>query len=216
VLQTLPLGLGGWVGVGITSAIYGLFSDRMERSLGIKRLEKRLDPIHKAAERFLVNDSRIAYWAEWEDTVKYADWRALSCQRQFYTLRLVVLISAITVPSLVGLNLSGTGGSVARWLTFSFSLVTAISTGIIALYRVGDRWLMYRKLRQDLMKFFWTLLESSSANSEHEWNRFVKSCNEAIANYNRAYETVIIHTVQLEPKPDDGDNHHTPNKTTKG
>jgi hypothetical protein len=27
------------------------------------------------------------------------------------------LISAITVPSLVGLNLSGAGGSVVRWLT---------------------------------------------------------------------------------------------------
>jgi hypothetical protein len=62
------------------------------------------------------------------------------------------MISSITVPSLVGLNLSGTGGAVVRWLTFAFSLVAAITTGMLTLYRLSDRWLMYRKLNQDLIK----------------------------------------------------------------
>jgi len=51
------------------------------------------------------------------------------------------VFSAITVPSLVGLNLSGTGGVIVRWITFALSLVAAVSTAFLTLYRLGDRWL---------------------------------------------------------------------------
>jgi Protein of unknown function (DUF4231) len=168
----------------------------------VKDIKKRLGIMRKAAEPFLADhEPRIAYWSEWEYNVVHAEWRVHGCQRQFYALRLIALISAITVPSLVGLNLSGTGGAVVRWLTFAFSLVAAISTGVLALYRVGDRWLMYRKLGEDLMRFGWTLVESSGTDPQEAWDTFTKNTDKAIADYNRTYEAAVIHAAQ--PKPDD-------------
>ena len=188
--------------MGIASAIHGRFYNRMERNPAIKDIKKRLGTMHKAAEPFLTaHEARIAYWSEWEYTVVHAEWRVHGCQRQFYALRLIALVSAITVPSLVGLNLSGTGGSVVRWLTFAFSLVAAISTGVLTLYRVGDRWLMYRKLGEDLIRFGWTLVESAGTDLQSAWDTFTEDTDKAIADYNRTYEAAVIHASQ--PKPDD-------------
>ena len=128
-------------------------------------------------------------------------------KRAFYSLRIVVLVAAITVPSLVGLNLSGTGGTVVRWLTFGFSLVAAILTSILTLYRLGERWLMYRKLKEDLMKIGWTLVESSSTGTQQApraWGSFISNTDKIIAEYNKTYETTVIQTAQasLEYRPD--------------
>ena len=62
-------------------------------------------------------------------------------RKQFYGLRLAAVISAIIVPSLVGLNLSGTGGSAVRWLTFTLSLIAALSMLLAGAHsdRTGER-----------------------------------------------------------------------------
>ena len=95
----------------------------------IKELRLQLHDMRNAARPFLTDDARKVYWAqEWELTVVHAATRVESNRKDFYGLRLAAIISAITVPSLVGLNLSGTGGSTVRWLTFALSLITALST----------------------------------------------------------------------------------------
>ena len=109
------------------------------------------------------------------------------------------MISSITVPSLVGLNLSGTGGAVVRWLTFAFSLVAAITTGMLTLYRLSDRWLMYRKLNQDLMKIGWTLVENSGTDPHGAWESFTRATNKAMSDYNNTYEHAVIQTAASAP-----------------
>jgi hypothetical protein len=102
-----------------------------------------------AAQPFLTDEARKVYWAKaWELRVVHAAIRVESNRKQLCGLRLAAIISAITVPSLVGLNLSGTGGSAMGWLTFALSLIAALSTAIITLYRFADRWLMYRDAQQ--------------------------------------------------------------------
>jgi carbon monoxide dehydrogenase subunit G len=70
----------------------------------------------KAAHPFLTDDARKTYWANaWELAVVHAATRVEGNRKQFYSLRLAAVTSAIIVPSLVGLNLSGTyPGAMAR------------------------------------------------------------------------------------------------------
>ena len=148
--------------------------------------------MRNAAKPFLTDEARKVYWAQsWELTVVHAATRVESNRKEFYGLRLAAIISAITVPSLVGLNLSGAGGSTVRWLTFALSLITALSTAIITLFRFADRWLMYRVLSNSLMSAGWTLV-NSPATKQDAWNQFTAATDAAKARYNATYRTAVI------------------------
>ena len=151
-----------------------------------------------AAQPFLVDEGRKAYWAKaWELSVVYAATRVESNRKQFYGLRLAAIISGITVPSLVGLNLAGTGGTAVRWLTFGLSLIAALSAAIIALFRFADRWLMYRALCNSLLSAGWSLVGSPDTDPQ-AWPRFTAATDAAKARYNATYQTAII--LAAEPK----------------
>jgi hypothetical protein len=172
----------------------------MDKSSDIVELRKRIDAMQEAIQPMLSdNKVRSARWEDWKYNLIHATWRERGNKRTFYRLRIVSLTSAITVPSLVGLNLAGTGGGVVRWLTFALSLVAAIATGILTLYRTGDRWLMYRRLMDDLMSIGHTLVDSFTADSgaaQAVWHAFTSATDRAIAEYNKTYETAVIHVAQ--------------------
>jgi hypothetical protein len=142
----------------------------------IRELWLQLHDMRTAAKPFLTNEARKVYWAQaWELTVVRAATRVESNRKEFYGLRLAAIISAITVPSLVGLNLSGAGGSAVRWLTFALSLIAALSTAILTLFRFADRWVMYRALSNGLMSAGW----GSGQQSRHRSGRLdpVHNCH---------------------------------------
>lgn len=158
----------------------------------IRELRAQLHDMRNAAKPFLTNEARKAYWAgEWELTVMHAATRVESNRKEFYGLRLAAIISAITVPSLVGLNLSGTGGSTVRWLTFALSLIAALSTAIITLFRFADRWLMYRALRNSLMNAGWALVNTPDTQQD-AWGQFTAATDAAKARYDATYQTAVI------------------------
>ena len=103
------------------------------------------------------------------------------------------------MPSLVGLNLSGTGGTAVRWLTFGPSLIAALSAAIIALFRFSDRWLMYRTLSNSLLSAGWALVNSPDSDTQ-AWSRFTAATEAAKARYNATYQTAVI--LAAEPKTD--------------
>ena len=173
---------------------------RMDKNSDIKELRRRIDSMQEAIQPLLDDDKvKNSRWEDWKYNLIHATWRERGNKRTFYRLRIVSLTSAITVPSLVGLNLAGTGGGVVRWLTFALSLVAAIATGILTLYRTGDRWLMYRRLMDDLMSIGYTLMDRFGANSQHAlqaWEAFTSGTDRAIADYNKTYEAAVIHVAQ--------------------
>jgi hypothetical protein len=167
----------------------------------IRELRLQLHDMRTAAKPFLTNEARKVYWAQaWELTVVHAATRVESNRKEFYGLRLAAIISAITVPSLVGLNLSGTGGSAVRWLTFALSLIAALSTAILTLFRFADRWVMYRALSNGLMSAGWALVNSPDTEPD-AWTRFTTATDTAKASYNATYQRAVI--LAAEPKPDD-------------
>lgn len=167
---------------------------RRDRSADFRDLEKRANAIE--VKPFLQDDAaRRADWEDWEYYLKHAVWREHNCRSTFYASRLASIIAAITVPSLVGLNLAGTGGVVVRWITFAFSLVAAFATAILTLYQISDRWLMYRQLMVSLMKAAEALGRSASREREIRdgaWQVFVKAKDRAISAYNEHYEKAVI------------------------
>ena len=168
----------------------------------IKELTTQLRVMHGAAEPFLTTDARVAYWSQvWELEIIRAMRRVESNRKQFYGFRLTAISSAIIVPSLVGLNLSGTGGTTARWLTFSLSLVAALSTAILALFRFGDRWLMYRALSNELINAGWAMVNSPHTDLDKPWAAFTSATNAAISRYNAEYATEVITAAQ--PRSDE-------------
>ena len=90
-----------------------------------------------------------------------------------------------------------------RGLTFVLSLITAIVTGVVTLYRLGDRWLMYRKLRDDLMAIGWALVQGPGLNAEQSqqaWTSFITATGKSLAQYNKTYETAVIQAAQSSPE----------------
>jgi hypothetical protein len=158
----------------------------------IRELRAQLHDMRNAAKPFLTDEARKVYWDQaWELTVVHAATRVESNRKEFYGLRLAAIISAITVPSLVGLNLSGTGGSTVRWLTFALSLIAALSTAIITLFRFAYRWLMYRALRNSLLNAGWALVNSPDTKQD-AWAQFTAATDAAKARYNTTYQTAVI------------------------
>ena len=185
----------------------------------VKGPRAEIQEMEKGAERFLTNDVNRASWERWKIAVITAVRDTEHSREGYYTLRTIALISAIAVPSLVGLNLSGTGGSVVRWLTFALSLITAIVTGIVTLYRLGDRWLMYRKLRDDLMAIGWALVQGPSLNAEgHQqaWANFIAATSKSLAQYNKTYEMAVIQAAQSSPEPNEGESRKGAGPTITG
>jgi len=162
-----------------------------------EQLDERLKEMHNAVQDLLSeNKSRQASWHEWQYQLLHAAQQQSARKKEFYRMRLIAVVSAITVPSLVGLNLSATGGAVVRWITFALSLVAAVSTAFLALYRLGDRWFMYRKLRDDLLKAGWDLVNYPRTEHEKGWEAFIAATGAAIDQYNATYGKVIIGAAQ--------------------
>jgi hypothetical protein len=172
----------------------------------VKGPQAEIEEMEKGAERFLTNDADRASWERWKIAALTAVRDTDNSRKAFYILRTIALISAIAVPSLVGLNLSGTGGSVVRWLTFALSLITAIVTGIVTLYRLSDRWLMYRKIRDDLMAIGWTLVQGPALKAQGDqqaWASFLAATANSLAQYNKTYEMAVIQAAQSSPEPNE-------------
>jgi hypothetical protein len=149
--------------------------------------------MHDVVRPFLHDAERAAFWtARWEHYVLFSALRVNSNRKQFYVLRGVAVISSVIVPSLVGLNLSGTGGTLVRWLTFALSLVAAISAAGLALFRYGDRWLLYRDLKNDLLGCGWALVAQARGDFQVAWKAFVATTDVAIEKYNGTYEADLI------------------------
>ena len=184
-------------------------------SAAIRELRTELRVMHDAAQPFLTSDARVAYWTQvWELEIIHAALGVESNRKQFYSFRLIAIISTITVPSLVGLNLSGTGGTAVRWLTFSLSLVAALSIAILALFGFGDRWLMYRTLNNELIKIGWAMVNSPHTDLDEPWSTFTAATNTAISRYNVEYTAEVITASQ--PKPDDRSDGQTKHELSAG
>lgn len=162
-------------------------------------IQDQLDAIHKAVSPFLTDAVRSAYWKQrWEVEALHAARAAEISRFWFYCLRGIAVGLTIIVPALVGLNLAGTGGEAVRWTTLSLSAAAAVLTAFLTLFRLEDRWLMYRNLQFSLFGAGWGF-----ANSDHSpepWEAFTAATEKALVRYNGEYASEIIAGAQQANK----------------
>lgn len=108
--------------------------------------------------------------ARWLDQVIWMEQRALDALWWYRVLRLATIIGGVIVPALVSLNVTGGGEMAIKFLTFSVSLVVALSAAVEEFYRYGERWRHYRGMVESLKSEGWQFLQLSGAygNQTHE------------------------------------------------
>jgi hypothetical protein len=83
-----------------------------------------------------------------------------------------------------------------RWVTFTLSLIAALSTAILTLFRFGDRWLMYRTLSNELINAGWAMVNSPHADLDKPWSALTTATDAAISRYDAEYAAEVITAAQ--------------------
>jgi hypothetical protein len=97
--------------------------------------------------------------ARWVDQLEWMGRAANRAQRRYYRLRIVMVIGAVVVPALVGLNVRGGIANALLWVTFALGLVLGCATAIDQFFDFGERWRHYRRTSERLKAEGWLFLE---------------------------------------------------------
>jgi len=165
-------------------------------------LDALVDSLHLGPEQEHFLRSR---WLE------YVLWMESAAQRtrtRYYVLRVTTVVGAVIVPALVSLNAIGGSKTAVTWVTFSLSLVVAISAAVEGFFRFGERWRHYRSLVEELKSEGWNLLELSGpyraggATHASAFPKFVDRVNDLLR---RETDTYIADIASPPQPPSSGD-----------
>jgi hypothetical protein len=147
--------------------------------------------------------------SRWLENVLWMETAAQRTRTRYYTLRLVTVIGAVIVPALVSINALGGTKEAVTWLTFSFSLVVAVSAAVEGFFRFGERWRHYRSLVEELKTEGWDFYELSGHYKRNDSSHaaafpiFVSRVNNVLRRETQAYISEIASAPQA-PGPSDG------------
>jgi hypothetical protein len=131
----------------------------------------QVQAMHEAATTLLSVPSREAFWCQsWESSVFKAAGNEASNREKYYLLRFTALFSVLLVSTSAAISVAatGVGAESIRMATFILSLIAALSTGAISIFRPVERWMVYRKLLAGLLEAGWTLIASIDAGGPSE------------------------------------------------
>jgi Protein of unknown function (DUF4231) len=134
--------------VGCFAAV-GSYGDWLKKDLGEAIDALDLDPL------------QVKYMkSRWLDQVTWMEGKAKGSQWRYYALRLVTIVGGVVVPALVSLNITRDDlHTTVEILTFSVSLLVALSAAVEAFFRYGERWRHYRQTVEALKGEGWTFIE---------------------------------------------------------
>lgn len=162
-------------------------------------LDKRLKSLKKLVGKHL-SAEQADYWSiVWEGAVQSAHKKMSDNRTWFYRLQAVSSASAVIIPALVGLDLSGTGGVAIRWTTFAVGLIGALAAAALQLFRSGSRWRMNRHCYADLIRAgqnFSIDVAMSKGCGDEQWKVFQKQVTDIIEHYDNVYDSEVITPTQ--------------------
>jgi len=100
--------------------------------------------------------------SRWLESVLWMESTAQWTRTVYYVLRMITVVGAVVVTALVSLNAVGKTATVVTWLTFSFSLLVAVSAATEGFFQFGPRWRHYRGLVEELKGQGWAFSELST------------------------------------------------------
>jgi Protein of unknown function (DUF4231) len=147
--------------------------------------------------------------SRWLENVMWMEAAAQRTRTRYYALRLTTVVGAVIVPALVSINAVGGTETAITWLTFSFSLVVAVSAAIDGFFRFGDRWRHYRSMVEELKSEGWDFYELSGryrtdgASHASAFPKFVDRVSRVLERETQAYIAEIA-TPPQTPTASDG------------
>ena len=151
--------------------------------------------------------------SRWLENVLWMEAAAHRTRTSHYALRLTTVVGAVIVPALVSINAVGGAESAITWLTFSVSLVVAVTAAVEGFFRFGDRWRHYRSLVEELKSEGWDFYELSGpyaadgATRETAFPTFVRRVNDVLRRETQTYIAEIA-TPAPAAAPADGTKSH--------
>jgi uncharacterized protein DUF4231 len=97
--------------------------------------------------------------SRWLKEVRRMEAAAQTARNRYHVLRLTTIVGAVIVAALVGINTVGKTDTAVSWLTFSLSLVVALSAAIEGFFSFGEQWNYYRRLVGQLEAEGWQFIE---------------------------------------------------------
>jgi hypothetical protein len=163
------------------------------------RLDVQLSYLEQFVRPYL-SSAQFDFWSNvWKAAVGTAARKMDINRRRFYYTQGVSSAAAVTIPALVGLNLSGTGGLLVRWSTFIVGLIGALAAAGLQLLRFGSRWRINRHYYSDLIRAgrnFGMDVATSEGCEENRWKDFQEQITDIIENYNNVYDSEVISPIQ--------------------
>jgi hypothetical protein len=99
--------------------------------------------------------------SRWLDQVLWMEGKADRARDWYYRLRLTTIIGGVIIPALVSLNFTTEADAVVASITFSLSLLVAISAAVEEFFHYGDRWRHYRQTVEALKNEGWQFFQLS-------------------------------------------------------
>jgi hypothetical protein len=99
--------------------------------------------------------------SRWLDQVLWMEGRADRARDWYYRLRLTTIIGGVIIPALVSLNFTTEAREVVGLITFSLSLLVAISAAVEEFFHYGERWRHYRQTVEALKNEGWQFFQLS-------------------------------------------------------
>jgi Protein of unknown function (DUF4231) len=100
--------------------------------------------------------------SRWLESVVWMESTAQWTRNVYYVLRMITVVGAVVVTALVSLNAVGKTETFVTWLTFSISLLVAVSAATESFFQFGARWRHYRGLVEVLKAEGWSFSELST------------------------------------------------------
>jgi uncharacterized protein DUF4231 len=178
---------------------------RNDLSALVDALDLRPDQLHFVRSR-------------WLESLLWMEDAAQKTRRRYYALRLVTVVGAVIVPALVSINAVGKSTAVVTWLTFSISLVVAISAAVEGFFRFGERWRHYRAAVEELKALGWDfqqltgIFNAAGATHASAFPAFADHVNEILKQETATYIAQIAtptagDTAQAHHAQDGGPQH---------
>lgn len=122
----------------------------------------------------------------WYSQWSFFDTKASQNKNRYYRTQLIVGIGSVSVPVLVGINLSGVEAQILYVITVIISLSVAMATAVESLYTFGENWRSYRSAAEDMYqeKSLYDVKAGRYAIHKQPFIRFVERCEEIIAQQN--------------------------------
>ena len=104
---------------------------------------------------------RDFFTSRWLEQVAWMEARAAKAQRLYYRLRLVTVVGAVAVPTLLSLTVyGGSLDDVVKVVALCVSLLVAVCAAVEGFFQFGQRWRSLTEALERLKTEGWLLLDS--------------------------------------------------------